>query len=250
MFADRNFVTGLLFMTVTGVLLLAGLALLPPLLQRLYGYSVLQSGILTMPRGLGTLISMLTVGQISKYVDSRWLVALGMGLMGWSLHIMSGFALIQGSGPVILSGLIQGLGLGMLFVTIQSLAFTTLAPAQRTAAASLLNLARNIGGSVGISLVASLLARNLQTAHADMAGQITEQVLPSVSAGIVSQLGLPASAALAFADAEINRQAAFIAYLDDFWIMMWVTFAAIPLVLLLRKSKPPTPGDPAMAITD
>ena len=250
MFADRNFATGLLFMAVTGVLLLAGLALLPPLLQRLYGYSVYQSGLLTMPRGIGTLISMLTVGRISKYVDTRWLVALGMALMGWSLHMMSGFALVQGAGPVVVSGIIQGLGLGMLFVTIQALAFATLEPKQRTSAASLLNLARNVGGSVGISLVASLLARNLQTAHADMAGKITEQVLPGITSGVVSQLGLPASAALALADAEINRQAAFIAYLDDFWIMMWVTFAAIPLVLLLRPAKPPAKGEPQLAIAD
>ena len=250
MFADRNFATGLLFMAVTGVLLLAGLALLPPLLQRLYGYSVYQSGLLTMPRGIGTLISMLTVGRISKYVDTRWLVALGMALMGWSLHMMSGFALVQGAGPVVVSGIIQGLGLGMLFVTIQALAFATLEPKQRTSAASLLNLARNVGGSVGISLVASLLARNLQTAHADMAGKITEQVLPGITSGVVSQLGLPASAALALADAEINRQAAFIAYLDDFWIMMWVTFAAIPLVLLLRPAKPPKAGEPQLAMAD
>jgi DHA2 family multidrug resistance protein len=139
----------------------------------------------------------------------------------------------------------------MLFVTIQALAFTTLAPLQRTSAASLLNLARNVGGSVGISLVAALLSRNLQIAHADMAGAITEQVLPSISTGIVSQLGLPGSAALALVDAEINKQAAFIAYLDDFWIMMWVTFAAIPLVLLLRPAKPPAPGAPReLAIAD
>ena len=250
MFADRNFATGLLFMAVTGVLLLAGLALLPPLLQRLYGYSVYQSGLLTMPRGIGTLISMLTVGRISKYVDTRWLVALGMALMGWSLHMMSGFALVQGAGPVVVSGIIQGLGLGMLFVTIQALAFATLEPKQRTSAASLLNLARNVGGSVGISLVASLLARNLQTAHADMAGKITEQVLPGITSGVVSQLGLPASAALALADAEINRQAAFIAYLDDFWIMMWLTFATIPLVLLLRPAKQPKAGEAQLAMAD
>ena len=250
MFADRNFATGLLFMMVTGVLLLAGLALLPPLLQRLYGYSVLQSGILTMPRGVGTLISMLTVGRLTKYIDTRWLVALGMALMGWSLHMMSGFALFQGSGPVILSGIIQGLGLGMLFVTIQALAFTTLAPDQRTAAASLLNLARNIGGSVGISLVASLLARNLQTSHADLAGTISEQDIPAITSGVVAQFGLPGSSVLSIIDAEINRQAAFIAYLDDFWIMMWVTFAAIPLVLLLRPAKPPKPGETQMAMAD
>jgi DHA2 family multidrug resistance protein len=250
MFTDRNFALGLLFMVVTGVLLLAGLALLPPLLQRLYGYSVLQSGILTAPRGVGTLISMLIAGRLVGKVDLRFLIALGMALMGWSLHIMTKFAIDMGSGPIIWSGLIQGLGLGLVFVTMQTLAFATLAPRLRTHAASLLNLSRNIGGSVGISLVATLLARNLQIAHADMAARISDQTLPSISNAVVAQLGLPAESALALLDAEINRQAAFIAYLDDFWIMQWVTFAAIPLVLLLRPAKPPKKGERAMAMAD
>ena len=250
MFADRNFTLGLLFMVVTGVLLLAGLALLPPLLQTLYGYSVLQSGIMTAPRGVGTLISMLIAGRIVGKVDLRILVALGMGLMGWSLHLMAGFAIEMGSGPIIWSGVIQGLGLGLVFVTMQALAFATLAPRMRTHAASLLNLSRNVGGSIGISLVTSLLARNMQTAHADMASHITEQVLPSITSGVINQLGLPGSAALALADAEITRQAAFIAYIDDFWIMMWLTFASIPLVLLLRPAKPPKPGEPQVAMAD
>lgn len=249
-FADRNFALGLMFMLVTGVLLLAGLALLPPLLQNLYGYSVFQSGVLTMPRGVGTLFSMLLAGRLVGLVDLRILVALGLGLMGWSLHMMTGFAIEQGSGPVIWSGLVQGLGLGLVFVTMQSLAFATLAPKMRTSAASLLNLSRNIGGSIGISLVATLLARNLQTVHADLAGNITEQVLPSISEGVVAQLGLPASSALALVNAEINRQAAFIAYIDDFWIMMWLTFAAIPLVLLLRPAKPPAKGEAQVAMAD
>ena len=250
MFADRNFAVGLVFMVVTGVLLLAGLALLPPLLQRLYGYSVFQSGILTAPRGVGTLISMLLTGRLVGKVDLRILVAFGMALMGWSMHMMTGFAIEMGAGPIIWSGLVQGLGLGLVFVTMQALAFATLPASYRTHAASLLNLSRNIGGSIGISLVATLLARNMQIAHADMAGAISEQVLPTISQGVVAQLGLPASSALAMVDAEINRQAAFIAYLDDFWIMMWLTFAAIPLVLLLRPAKPPKPGEPALAMAD
>ena len=251
LFADRNFTLGLIFMVVTGVLLLAGLALLPPLLQRLYGYSVLQSGILTAPRGVGTLISMLAAGRLVGKIDLRVLVALGMGLMGWSMHMMTGFAIEMGKGPIIWSGLVQGLGLGLVFVTMQSLAFATLPAVYRTHAASLLNLSRNIGGSIGISLVATLLARNIQAAHADMASKVTEQVLPTISQGVVAQLGLPASSALAIVDAEINRQAAFIAYLDDFWIMMWLTFAAIPLVLLLRPVKPPKPGEQQqMAMAD
>jgi DHA2 family multidrug resistance protein len=250
MFADRNFATGMFFMAVTGVLLLAGLALLPPLLQRLYGYSVYQSGLLTSPRGIGTLFSMLFAGRLIGKVDLRILVALGMGLMGISLQMMTHFAIEMGSGPVIVSGVVQGLGLGLMFVTVQTLAFATLKPELRTNAAGLLNLSRNIGGSIGISIVTSLLARNMQTAHADMAAHVTDQVLPGITSGVVSQLGLPASAALAMADAEINRQAAFIAYLDDFWLMMWVTFAAIPLVLLLRPAKPPKPGEPQLAMAD
>jgi DHA2 family multidrug resistance protein len=249
-FTDRNFAVGMIFMVVTGVLLLAGLALLPPLLQRLYGYSVLQSGILTAPRGVGTLISMLAAGKLVGRVDQRILVGLGMALMGWSLHVMTGFAIEQGSTPFIISGVIQGLGLGLIFVPMQSLAFATLEPRARTSAASLLNLSRNIGGSVGISLVATLLARNIQISHADLIGNITELNLPSISSGVVSQMGLPATSAIAIADAEINRQAAFIAYLDDFWIMMWVTFASIPLVFLLRPAKPPKPGEPAIAMAD
>ena len=79
---------------------------------------------------------------------------------------------------------------------------------------------------------------------------LTDQVLPTISQGVVSQLGLPASSALAIADAEITRQAAFIAYLDDFWIMQWITFASIPLVLLLRPAKPAAPGEPKMAMAD
>ncbi len=250
MFADRNFSLGLMFMMVTGVLLLAGLALLPPLLQRLYGYSVLQSGILTSPRGVGTLISMLLAGRLVGIVDLRVLVAAGLGLMAWSLHMMTGFAIDMGSGPIIWSGFVQGLGLGLVFVTMQSLAFATLQPRMRTDAASLLNLSRNIGGSIGISLVASLLARNLQIAHADMVGHISDQVLPSISGAVVNQMGLPAESAIAIANAEINRQAAFIAYLDDFYLMMWLTVAAIPLVLLLRPAKPPPPGEPKMAMAD
>ena len=250
MFADRNFALGMFFMVVTGVLLLAGLALLPPLLQRLYGYSVLQSGLLTMPRGVGTLISMLVAGRLVGKVDSRIMVATGMILLSWSLYDMTGFAIDMGSRLVIVSGIIQGLGLGFMFVTVQSLAFATLVPRLRTHAASLLNLSRNIGGSIGISLVASLLARNIQVSHADMAARIGDQQLPAISGAIVSQLGLPAEAALALVNAEINRQAAFIAYLDDFWIMMWVTLAAVPLVLLLRPAKKPEPGERAMAMAD
>lgn len=236
MFADRNFATSLVFMTVTGVLLLAGLALLPPLLQRLLGYSVLDSGFLTAPRGVGTLISMLSAGFLVARIDARVLISAGMALMGVSLWQMSGFSLEMDSRPVISSGFVQGLGLGLIFVPLQALAFGTLDARFRTTAASLLNLARNLGGSIGISLVTTLLARNIQTSHEDLGSQVTPYSA-NIDLTMVQRLGQAGDSALAMLDAEVNRQAAMIAYLDDFHVMMLLTLAALPLVLLLRKAK-------------
>ncbi len=247
MFADRNFATGLIFMAVTGVLLLAGLALLPPLLQNLYGYSVLQSGFLTAPRGVGTLVSMLLAGKLSNKVDARALVGLGVVLMGTSLWMMTGFALEQPAGPVIWSGVVQGLGLGAIFVPLQSLAFETLQPRLRTTAASLLNLSRNVGGSVGISIVGSQLVRMTQLAHADMAANVTADI-PTAAASLLQSLGVPGGAALALINAEITRQAVFIAYLDDFKLMMIITFAVLLLLALMRRGKKPVNDPQHMAL--
>ena len=249
MFKDRNFSTGLLFMAVTGVLLLAGLALLPPLLQNMYGYSVLQSGFLTAPRGVGTLISMLMAGRLVGKIDSRLLVGIGVTLMGVSLWMMTGFAIDQPSRPVIVSGVVQGLGLGLIFVPLQSLAFETLAPKMRTTAAALLNLSRNIGGSVGISVVSAQLVRMTQVAHADLATQITQQTIPTASPEMLQTIGPVAGpAALAIINAEITRQAVFIAYLDDFKLMMIVTFAVLPLLLLMKRGKEVGTGQRQMAM--
>ena len=250
MFADRNFSTGLVFMAVTGVLLLAGLALLPPLLQNLYGYSVLQSGFLTAPRGVGTLISMLLAGRLVGKIDSRLLVGLGVVLMGVSLYMMTGFAIDQPSQPVIVSGVVQGLGLGLIFVPLQTLAFETLAPRMRTTAAALLNLSRNVGGSVGISVVGTQLVRMTQVSHADLAASITQQTLPTATPEILQTIAPVAGpVALAYINAEVTRQALFIAYLDDFKLMMIVTFAVLPLLLFMKRGQrvgsggPPVPMD-------
>jgi DHA2 family multidrug resistance protein len=239
MFKDRNFSTGLIFMAVTGVLLLAGLALLPPLLQNLYGYSVLQSGFLTAPRGVGTLFSMLLAGRLVGKVDSRLLVGIGIGLMALSLWMMTGFALDQPSQPVIVSGVVQGLGLGLIFVPLQSLAFETLAPKMRTTAASLLNLSRNIGGSVGISVVSAQLVRMTQVAHADIASHVTANTIPTADPTVLQTIAPQGPVVLSVINAEVTRQAIFIAYLDDFKLMMIVCLAVLPLLLLMKRGNGP-----------
>jgi DHA2 family multidrug resistance protein len=237
MFADRNFASALVFMVITGVLLLAGLALLPPLLQTLYGYSVLQSGFLTAPRGVGTLMSMLIAGRLTNKMDARILVAIGVVLMGISLWMMTGFAIDQPSWPVVSSGVVQGLGLGLIFVPLQTLAFATLPARDRTTGAALLNLARNVGGSVGISVVSFQLVRMTQVAHADMAAHITDSMIPTLDPNVLATFGNQATSIAAFINAEITRQALFIAYLDDFKLMMWISFLVLPLLLLMRNSR-------------
>jgi DHA2 family multidrug resistance protein len=232
-------------MLVTGVLLLAGLALLPPLLQRLYGYSVLDSGFLTMPRGIGTLLSMMMAGRVTGRVDARILIFAGMGMLALSLYQMSGFTLVMSSGPIIVSGLVQGLGLGFIFVPLQALAFASLPASARTTGAALLNLCRNIGGSVGISLVTSLLARNVQVSHSDLAAHINPYSKPM--ADLLDQLESAGTGAARTIDAEINRQALMIAYIDDFHAMMLLTLASMPLVWMLRPARPMAGSPPPMA---
>ena len=241
LFKDRNFVTGLIFMAVTGVLLLAGLALLPPLLQRLYGYSVLDSGFLTAPRGIGTLISMVIAGRLVGKIDARLLILGGISLMALSLWQMSGFTLEMDRQPIIISGVVQGLGIGLMFVPLQTLAFSSLAPHYRTTAASLFNLARSLGGSIGISMVTTLLARNVQVSHADLAQHVTQSTIANLPPQIAAAEPL-AQSGLALLDSEITRQAMMIAYIDDFHLMMLVCLAAAPLLLLLRKARPMAGG--------
>jgi DHA2 family multidrug resistance protein len=246
MFTDRNFSAGLMFMGVMGVMMFAGLALLPPLLQTLLGYSVLQSGFLTAPRGIGTLVSMIVVGRLTSRVDARLLVLAGLLLLSFSLWQMSGFSLEMDRRPVIVSGLVQGLSLGLIFVPMNTVAFGTLAAKFRTTAAALFNLSRSVGGSIGISIMTLLLARNIQVSHSDLASHITQYSLPPINPVITQGLPPITDTAVAMMDAEINRQALMIAYIDDFWFMMIVTLFAAPLLLLLKKGRTPQGAAPVM----
>src|SRR3954466_11372387 len=246
MFADRNFSAGLMFMGVMGLMMFAGLALLPPLLQTLLGYSVLQSGFLTAPRGIGTLVSMIIVGRLTNSVDSRLLVLAGLLILSFSLWQMSGFSLEMDRRPIIVSGLVQGLSLGLIFVPMNTVAFGTLEAKFRTTAAALFNLSRSVGGSIGISIMTLLLARNIQQSHSDLAQHITQYSLPPIDPVITQGLPPVTETALMMMDAEINRQALMIAYIDDFWFMMILTLFAAPFLLLLKKGRKPDGQAPIM----
>lgn len=245
---NGNLVTALAFMQVVGVVMMATMALLPPMLQNLFGYPVVDTGLLLMPRGIGVLVTMaLSARLIARGLDPRIAVATGFILAAWSLYDMTQWTLEMDSWPFIVSGFIQGLGMGLIFMPLNGMAFATLAPHQRTEGASLLNLSRNIGASIGISLVTTVLARSTQTSHADLAQHITPENLNTLDPGLLQALGGSGDVLMAMANAEVTRQAAMIAYLNDFKAMMVVTALSIPLVLFLKKPKGPVENDPAAA---
>jgi len=243
-FSDRNFVTGLVFIFVVGVILLASMALLPPMLAQLFNHSTTLTGLVMAPRGVGTMISMILVGRLVQKVDARVLVVAGLMLTAWSLHMMTGFTPQMDDSLIIWSGIIQGLGLGLVFVPLNTVAFATLDMRFRTDGAALFSLVRNIGSSIGISIVTVLLTRNLQVNHAELSPAINPFNPNLLALSPAAIRGDPT--ALSQLDGLVNGQAAMISYIDDFKLMMLVTLAAIPLTLLLRKPRA-APGRVAQA---
>ena len=174
LFKDRNFLASNVFIFVLGVVLFATMALLPPYLQNLMNYPVVTTGILLAPRGVGTLIAMMVVGRLlARGADARALAGIGMVLTAYSLWQMVHWGIDVPQWRIIECGVLQGLGLGLVFVPISTIAYSTLPTSTRTEAAGIFSLMRNIGSSVGISIVMTLLARGTQINHAELAERIT-----------------------------------------------------------------------------
>jgi DHA2 family multidrug resistance protein len=242
LFRDRNFTLGLLAIFIVGIILLATMALLPPFMQSLMGYPVIEIGLLLAPRGVGTMIAMFVVGKLSGRVDPRKTIIFGLALTVLSLWEMTLFNTDITAGDIVHNGILQGLGLGFIFVPLSTITFSTLASRYRNEGTALFSLMRNIGSSIGISVVITNLAQNTQANHAAFSAYITPFSLPlrqAVEAGVYQ---LDTVQGLITINSEVTRQAATLAYLQDFRLMMWVTLCAVPLILLLRNpAKQPTP---------
>jgi DHA2 family multidrug resistance protein len=238
MFSDRNFATGTLFIFVIGITMFAGLALLPPMLQNLMGFPVIETGIVMAPRGVGTMVSMILVGRLVSRVDARILVVLGTLLTAYSLYMMTQFDIVMGTGPIMMSGFIQGIGLGLVFVPLNTLAFATIAGRYRVDATSMFSLVRNVGSGVGISIVTSVLANMQVINRAELGERITlDNAALRDLAAAYGGFGRIVSSV----NGLLSQQAAMMSFLDDFYLMMLVTLASLPIVLLLRRPKPAAP---------
>jgi DHA2 family multidrug resistance protein len=235
LFKDRNFSAGVLFGVILGVTYYASLALQPPYLQNLMDYPIVTAGLVMGPRGIGTMASMLTVGRLVGRVDTRALLSVGLGLTAWSFYTMTGWTPDVSQLTIIVVGIVQGVGLGFLFVPLSVVTLSTLIPEQRTEGTALYTLTRNIGSSVGISVVGSLLTRNTQVNHADIARYVTP-LNRAFENPMVAQLWNPAAAAgRAALDAVVTRQAQIIAYIDDYKFLMFATLAVVPLLIVFKK---------------
>ena len=235
---DGNFVASCILIFVVGIILYATLALLPPMLQNLMDYPVTTAGLVMMPRGVGTMLAMIVIGRLISRIDVRLLLLAGLAITTFSLYQMAQYSLTMDWRPIVWVGVVQGVGLGFLFVPLSTVAFATLPPSMRAEAAGIFSLLRNVGGSIGISLVVTVLDRMTQTVHASLAAQLTP-FNPALHLPAIRQLwNIHTATGLATLNQEVTRQAAMIAYLDDYKLMMVVTLAAVPMLLLLRRARP------------
>jgi DHA2 family multidrug resistance protein len=252
LFKDRNFVSGVVFMVVIGVVLFGTMALVTPFMQNLLGFPIQTAGFLLGSRGVGTLLTMMVAPRLMRLIETRYLILLGLLLTGGTLYFFTGFSLDTTQYTIVVSSIAQGVGLGLLFVPITTAAFLTLPGHLRNSGTSILTLVRNIGSSVGISMVIA----NLTSKTTEMHANITEQVTPFNDAlqmpNVTGILNIHTDLGRALLDMIVTQQAALIAYLNDFKLLMLLTLGVIPLIFIIgtaqKASGPPKQDEIAHAM--
>ena len=236
-FRDRNFSAGLAMMFAMGTILVSSSALMAPWLQNLANYPVATAGLVMAPRGIGTMAAMMFAGRYSTRIDPRLLMGVGIVMLCWSMWVMTGWTPDVREREVALVIVMQGAGLGLVFVPLQVVAFATLPGPLRTDGASLFSLFRNIGAAIGVSVTSSLLAHNAQVLHAEI-GAYANPFNRALQHGAAQHLLDPAHAhGAAVLDQLVNQQAQIIAYMDDYRLMIFTTAPALLLLLLMRRPR-------------
>ena len=233
---DRNFVTSNLFGLFLGVLMFSSMALLPPMMQSFMGYTALQSGIVGIPRGAGTFLAMLIVARLLGRVDVRGILLFGLICTAIALAMMTQFDLSMTARPMMTTGMLQGFGMSFLFVPLSVVAFSTLDPSLRAEAAGVYNLVRSLGGSIGISIMQAIWTTNAAVVHSTLAEHIRPGD-PALSASLPPPMDPSSVMGLLSLNGEVTRQAAMVAYIDDFKVMMILTVLIMPFLLIIRPAK-------------
>jgi MFS transporter, DHA2 family, multidrug resistance protein len=232
LFVKRSFFLGLVFAFIYGLLTTPPMVLMPTFLEHVRGYAIDDVGLLQAPRGVGLLIAMFLGGRLTGRVDPRPLIAIGLLCLAVSSWEMSRWTPEVGVWPLVWTNLMQGIGGGIILVPVQAVAFPSLAPEQRTEAASVFSLVRSVGSSVGVSGALTLFVQASSVHRA----QLVERVSPYNEA-LQEPLGwsMATPEQLARLEEQIDLQAAMMAYIHDFWLFAAGALAALPLLLFIGR---------------
>ncbi|HEY7546260.1 MAG TPA: DHA2 family efflux MFS transporter permease subunit, partial [Blastocatellia bacterium] len=242
---NRNFGVGVLLMTMVGGVLYATIAQLPLFLQTLMGYPALQSGLALSPRGIGSMISMIIVGRLVGLMDGRYLIAFGFGVLALSTYMLSGINLDIAISNVMLPNIINGFAMGFIFIPMTTMAMSTLRRDQIGNATGIYSLMRNLGGSLGISISTTVLARGAQVHQAMLVSHMTpydaafQERLHQMQSAFASQAGAAQATEQAYGVMYrmVVKQSSLLAFLDGFWILTLLCLLCIPLIFLFKNVK-------------
>ena len=238
-FKDRNFVIGLLLIFVFGIAVFSSLFILPIFLQQLQGYPVLSAGWVVSARGLGTMAAMMSAGFLADRVEGRYLILSGLLCVGVSNVWMTYWNADVAMSEVVWITVVNGYGMGMMWVSLTTVTFSTMAAHFRVEAASVFSLVRAIGASMGTSIVVSILVRSSQTNYIEMRDRINEFGQSMRFNGAASMWNLDSASGIHALQRMVFDEARMMAFLNDFVFLVFVAFLAMPLCFLLRRVKRP-----------
>lgn len=240
-FRDKNFVIGLGFMFVTGILLLASAALMAPLLQSVMGYPIVEAGWLLGTRGIGMAIAMLFGGRVMMTIGPRPMLLLGLLASAFSLYLSIDFTPDTRPSTIVWVSMVQGAGLGFLFVPLNTVALSTLPPALRTEGTAMWTLIRNLGSSIGVSIVIANLTKKTTLLRARLVENVTDFNM-GLSDPLAAALNPATETGRALLEQLVQRQATILAYANDFKLMMVLCLLTIPFVFLIKTPPNLIPG--------
>lgn len=235
LFKDRNFSIATILIFMLGVSLFATLALVPSMLQNQLNYPVLTTGVVTAAQGTGTMMAMMMVNRVMKYLDARRVIFLGILFVAYSLWQMSHYSFVMNTWALIIPGVIQGFGIGLAYIPLGAVAFSNLNSSLHDEGTAFFNLMRNLGSSIGISIVEACLTHNTQAEHATLAEHITPVNLSSNLALVANSINTTSTKSLAALNALLTNQATMVAYINDYYLIMLITLSVAPLIFFLKK---------------
>lgn len=235
-FQDRNFLFGTLMMSFFAASFLAGLALLPEMLEMLFGYNSNLTGITMAPRGLASGLMMALSSRLMLHMDTRWLIAAGLAVAVVTTWIMGGMTLATSMNYITFLGFIQGLGIGLFFMPLSVNVYATLAKNNIAEASGIFSFGRNLGSAMGISLLTTYLERDMQKNWNLLGGHINAANANLTRWLQMNHLNSNDPHTIAQLTATLSRQADFLAYMHTYKIAAVILFAALLFVLLLKPN--------------